>query len=73
MDSFVTKAKRDNDNVKGTTRVDLVNALTARINNYLGVSFKYKYFYYHSDELNESYRFRQFITSADLKTDFKLW
>ncbi|HPJ38303.1 MAG TPA: hypothetical protein PK253_07605 [Spirochaetota bacterium] len=73
MDSFFTKAKRDNDNVKGTSRVDLVNAITARINSYLGVSLKYKYFYYHTDELDESYRFRQFITSVDLKTDFKLW
>lgn len=73
MDSFLTKAKQENDNVNGTTRIDLVNALTARINNYLGVSLKYKYFYYHSDELDESYRFRQLITSIDLKTDFKLW
>lgn len=73
MDSFLTKAKKQNDNVNGTTRIDLVNAVTARINNYLGVSVKYKYFYYHSDELDENYRFKQYITSIDLKTDFKVW
>jgi 2',3'-cyclic-nucleotide 2'-phosphodiesterase (5'-nucleotidase family) len=54
-------------------RSEFDNAISARINNYLSVSFKYKYFYFYDDEIDERYQSSQLITSLNVITDWKIW
>jgi hypothetical protein len=54
-------------------RSSIDNALMIRINDYLSVSVKHKYFYLYEDELGGDYRSSQIFTTVDLRTDWKLW
>ena len=73
LDSFLSKTDKRYSTERGNMRTEIVNGLSVALNSYLGVSAKYKYFYYRSDEYDESYTSKQFITSLDLKTDFKMF
>jgi hypothetical protein len=55
------------------TRSEVNNGISAKINSYLSLSFRHKYFYYDEDATGESYENSQFITSLDLKSDWKFW
>jgi hypothetical protein len=55
------------------TRSEINNGVSAKINSYLSLSFRHKYFYYDEDATGESYENSQFITSLDLKSDWKFW
>ena len=55
------------------TRSEINNGISAKINSYLSLSFRHKYFYYDEDATGESYENSQFITSLDLKSDWKFW
>ena len=55
------------------TRSEVNNGVSAKINSYLSLSFRHKYFYYDEDATGESYENSQFITSLDLKSDWKFW
>jgi hypothetical protein len=55
------------------TRSEINNGVSAKINSYLSLSFRHKYFYYDEDATGESYQNSQFITSLDLKSDWKFW
>jgi hypothetical protein len=43
------------------------------VNRFLGFSLKHRWFYLYSRDYREEYRNSQVTTSADLKTDFKIW
>jgi len=54
-------------------RSELNNSISFKITEMLGVTFKHKWYYYYSMNEEERYSNSQFITAADLKTDFKIW
>jgi hypothetical protein len=55
------------------TRAEIDNAITADINSHLSLSFRHKFFYFSDDISGQSYQNSQFITSLDLKNDWKFW
>ena len=54
-------------------RGEINNGISARLNSYLSLSFRHKYFYFNDETTGESYQNSQFITSLDLKSDWKFW
>ena len=54
-------------------RSEINNAVSATINNHLSLSFRHKYFYFYEDLSGETYQNSQFITSLDLKNNWKFW
>jgi hypothetical protein len=54
-------------------RSELENAISAHINAHLSMSFRHKYFYFYDEVSSENYQNSQFITSLDLKNDWKFW
>lgn len=54
-------------------RSEIDNALTARINAYLSISLRHKFFYLYEDESNGEYSSSQFYTTVDLTTAWKRW
>ncbi|MFZ1985110.1 MAG: hypothetical protein WAU91_11895 [Desulfatitalea sp.] len=54
-------------------RSEFDNSLSARINTYLSVSLKHKYFYLFDDEIDERYQSSQLITTLNVITDWKIW
>jgi hypothetical protein len=54
-------------------RSEIENAITAEFNSYLSMSFRYKYFYFYDEVVGEYYQNSQFITSLNLKNDWKFW
>jgi 2',3'-cyclic-nucleotide 2'-phosphodiesterase (5'-nucleotidase family) len=54
-------------------RSEIDNAITADFNAHLSISFRHKYFYYYEDVSKENYQNSQFITSLNLKNDWKFW
>ncbi len=63
----------DQEGGQWQTRSEINNGISARINSYLSVSFRHKYFYYNEDATGEKYRNSEFITSLDLRSDWKFW
>jgi hypothetical protein len=54
-------------------RSEIDNAISARINAYLSISLRHKYFYLYEDETNGEYSSSQIYTTIDLITDWKRW
>jgi hypothetical protein len=54
-------------------RSEIDNALIAEFNAHLSLSFRHKYFYFYEDVSKENYQNSQFITSLNLKNDWKFW
>ncbi len=71
IDNFVSV--RNWDSGRWGLRSEINNAISARINDYLSFSLKHKYFYLHEDESESDYRSSQFLTTIDLKTNWKIW
>ncbi len=71
MDSFISVKSGTSDDLK--IRTEITNSLSYRLNSVLGVSVKYKWFYFYSKEIEESYKYNQTLISIDLKTDLKLF
>lgn len=64
---------RDEDGGQSQVRSEVNNAISASLNAYLSLSLRHKYFYFSEDVTGESYQNSQFITSLDLKNDWKFW
>jgi 2',3'-cyclic-nucleotide 2'-phosphodiesterase (5'-nucleotidase family) len=71
IDSFISA--RSLKKTKRHIRSELLNSLSASINQFLSISLKYRWFYYYSGENMARYENYQTIISADLRTDFKIW
>ena len=54
-------------------RSEIDNAITAEFNAHLSMSFRHRYFYFYEDVSKEYYQNSQFITSLNLKNDWKFW
>jgi hypothetical protein len=64
---------RQEDGSQWQIRSEIDNAITAEFNAHLSMSFRYKYFYFYEDVSKENYQNSQFITSLNLKNDWKFW
>jgi len=71
VDSFVSLQGSDTSRRHIRSQID--NALSIAVNRFLGFSLKHRWFYLYSRDYREEYRNSQVTTSADLKTDFKIW
>ncbi len=71
VDSFLSLQGSDTSRRHIRSQID--NALSVSVNSFLGISLKHRWFYLYSRDYREEYRNSQVITSADLKTDFKIW
>lgn len=54
-------------------RSEINNAISVELNEHLSMSFRHKFFYRYEDLAGEKYQNSQFITSLDLKNDWKFW
>jgi hypothetical protein len=71
IDNFLTYKNQDGSHWGLRSTID--NALIVRLNEWLSISLKHKYFYLDEDEFGGNYRSSQFFTTVDLRTDFKIW
>ncbi|HSV96120.1 MAG TPA: hypothetical protein VLM75_04200 [Spirochaetota bacterium] len=71
VDSFLSL--QGNDRSRRHIRSQIENSLFVSVNRFLGISLKHRWLYLYSRDYREEYRNSQVITSADLKTDFKIW
>jgi hypothetical protein len=71
IDNFATFRSQEGRHWRLRSSID--NALVIRINDYLSISLKHKYFYLDEDGHCGTYRSSQFFTTVDLRTDWKLW
>ncbi len=72
LDSFIAKTS-NKEGEGGHIRSEITNGLRIRMTDNIGLSLKYRWYYYRSDIEDKSYSYRQFLTSLDLKTDFKVY
>lgn len=54
-------------------RSEINNTISAKINDYMSISFRHKYFYFNDEGTGETYQNSQFITSLDLTSGWKFW
>ncbi|MBI5062028.1 MAG: hypothetical protein HZB87_00735 [Desulfatitalea sp.] len=54
-------------------RSEIDNAISAKINDYLSVSLRYRYFFLFDDDIDEEYQSSQLITTLNVMTQWKLW
>jgi hypothetical protein len=54
-------------------RSEINNVISATINAHLSLSFRHKFFYYKEDGTGATYQNSEFITSLDLKHNWKFW
>lgn len=71
LDSF--SGIRNEDGGQRQLRSEINNAISVKINTHFSLSFRHKYFYKYEEETGETYQNSQFITSLDLKNDWKFW
>lgn len=71
LDSFVSAKEPDSGEWGLRSEVD--NILSIRVNSFLSISLKHKYFYLYEIELDEHYRSSQIFTTLDLQKDWKFW
>ncbi len=64
---------RDENGGQRKIRSEINNAISAKLNDHLSMSFRHKYFYFNEDVTGEIYQNSQFITSLDLKNNWKFW
>ncbi|TKB25595.1 hypothetical protein FCL47_13755 [Desulfopila sp. IMCC35006] len=63
----------DEDGGPWQTRSEINNGISARLNSYMSLSFRHKYFFFNEGVTGESYQNSQFITSLDFNSDWKFW
>ncbi|OPZ39365.1 MAG: hypothetical protein BWY96_00422 [Spirochaetes bacterium ADurb.BinA120] len=71
FDSFISLQGSDTGRRHIRSQID--NSLSVSVNRFLAFSLKHRWFYLYSRDYREEYRNSQVITSADLKTDFKIF
>lgn len=71
FDSFI--AMEQIDFADQQIRMELTNALSYKMNAFMAVSTKHKWFYFYSLESEDHYRYSQLLLTLDLVTDFKLF
>lgn len=71
LDSFT--GIRNEDGGQRQIRSEINNAISVKINTHFSLSFRHKYFYKYEDVTGETYQNSQFITSLDVKNDWKFW
>ena len=54
-------------------RSEINNAISARLNTFMSLSFRHKYFYFYEGAIDEYYQNSQFLVSLDLNKDWKFW
>ncbi|MCP4138609.1 MAG: hypothetical protein GY754_47070 [bacterium] len=74
LDSFLSLTSSEEESSSGGyIKTDIENALSFKVSELIKLSFKHKWYHYYSIKLEEHYYNSRFITSLDLKTDFKLY
>ncbi len=71
VDNFISSS--DPEDSDWGLRSEIDNIVTAKLNSYLSLSLKYKYFYLYEVDLKEEYHSSQIFTTLDLTTDWKYW
>jgi hypothetical protein len=71
LDSF--NGMRNEDGGQWQLRSEINNAISVKINSHFSLSFRHKYFYKYEELTSETYQNSQFITSLDVKNDWKFW
>lgn len=71
IDSFAS-AKNPDSGAWGI-RSEINNTLSIKINTFLAISLKHRYFYLYEIEPDEHYRNSQIFTTLDLQNDWKFW
>jgi hypothetical protein len=71
LDSFI--GIQNEDGGQRQLRSEINNAISVKINTHFSLSFRHKYFYKYEEVTGETYRNSQFITSLDVKNDWKFW
>ena len=64
---------RGGDDAQRQIRSEINNTISATITRHLSLSFRHKYFYFHEELSDATYQNSQFITSLDLKNNWKFW
>lgn len=64
---------RSGEDAQRQIRSEINNTISATITSHLSMSFRHKYFYFYEDLSGETYQNSQFITSLDLKNNWKFW
>lgn len=54
-------------------RSEVDNAISAKVNEYLSFSLRYKYFYFFDDDIDEEYQSSQLLTTLNVTTQWKIW
>lgn len=63
----------DEEGGQWQTRSEINNGISARLNSFMSLSLRHKYFFYNEGDTGESYQSSQFITSLDFNSDWKFW
>ncbi|MFZ2634080.1 MAG: hypothetical protein WA081_14435 [Desulfosalsimonadaceae bacterium] len=71
LDTFI--AVEQVDLTEQQIRAELTNALSYKLNSFMAVSTKHKWFYFYSLEAEDHYRYAQLLLTLDLVTDFKFF
>ena len=71
IDTFI--AMEQIDLADQQIRAELTNALSYKLNSFMAVSTKHKWFYFYSLETEKHYRYSQILLTLDLVTDFKFF
>jgi hypothetical protein len=71
LDTFI--AMEQIDFADQQIRAELTNALSYKLNSFMAVSTKHKWFYFYSLESEKHYRYSQLLLTLDLVTDFKFF
>lgn len=64
---------RGGEDAQRQIRSEINNAISATLTSHLSMSFRHKYFYFHEELSGATYQNSQFITSLDLKNNWKFW
>lgn len=71
IDSFISAKNPENGQWGIRSEVD--NVLSIRVNTFLSISLKHKYFYLYEIDPDDHYRSSQIFTTLDLQKDWKFW
>jgi hypothetical protein len=72
LDSFIAKTDAE-EGQGGYFRSEVINSLGIKLTDNVGLSLKHRWYYYRSDMEEQTYNYQQYLTSLDLKTDFKIF
>ncbi len=71
FDNFVSL--ENNDGGRWGLRSEIDNGISAKVNDYLSFSLRYKYFYFFDDDIDEEYQSSQILTTLNVTTQWKIW